>query len=73
MEELIAEQQQVDDPDSEERDEIFAEIQEIAVDEALIVPLIEETPVVFARDGVSGLEETMDVMQIFRYWLVSAD
>ena len=73
MEELITAQQQADDPDSEERAEIFADIQEIAVDEALIVPLLEETPVVFAREGVEGLEDTMDVMQIFRYWLVSAD
>ncbi len=73
MEDLIAAQQQVDDPDSEERHEIFADIQEIAVDEALIVPMLEETPVVFADEGVSGLEETMDVMQIFRYWLISTE
>ncbi len=73
MDELIVAQQQVDDPDSEERADIFADIQEIAVDEALIVPLIEETPVVFADEGVSGLDETMDVMQIFRYWLLSAE
>jgi peptide/nickel transport system substrate-binding protein len=73
MEELIAAQQQVDDPDSEERAEIFADIQEITADEVLTVPLLEETPVVFAREGVQGLEETMDVMQIFRYWLVSAE
>ncbi len=73
MDDLIAAQQQVDDPDSAERAEIFAEIQEIAVDEAPLIPLLEETPVVFAREGVEGLEQTMDVMQIFRYWLVSAD
>jgi peptide/nickel transport system substrate-binding protein len=73
MEELIAAQQQVDDPDSAERAEIFADIQDITADEVLTVPLLEETPVVFARDGVQGLEETMDVMQIFRYWLVSAE
>jgi peptide/nickel transport system substrate-binding protein len=73
MEDLISAQQQVDDPDSDERAEIFADIQEIAVEEPLLVPLVEETPVVFARDGVQGLEETMDVMQIFRYWVVSAD
>jgi hypothetical protein len=30
-------------------------------------------PFVYARDGVQGLEETMDPVQIFRYWLLSAD
>jgi peptide/nickel transport system substrate-binding protein len=71
MDSLIAAQQQVTDPDSAERAEIFAEIQEKAVDDVPLIPLFEETPLVFARDGVTGLEETMDVMQIFRYWLLS--
>ncbi|QBI21517.1 hypothetical protein ER308_19375 [Egibacter rhizosphaerae] len=71
MDEMIAAQQQVDDPDSEERAEIFADIQEVAVEETPLIPLVEEQPVAFAREGVSGIEETMDVMQIFRFWLIS--
>jgi peptide/nickel transport system substrate-binding protein len=71
MDQLIAAQQQVTDPDGDERTEIFSQIQEKAVEDVPLIPLIEETPVVFARDGVTGLEETMDVMQIFRYWLIS--
>src|SRR5699024_6216917 len=38
LDDLIAAQQQVDDPDSEERHEIFREIQEIAADEVQLIP-----------------------------------
>ena len=71
MDDLIAQQQQVTDPDSDERMDIFDEIQQKAAEDAPLIPLVEETPVAFAREGVTGVEDTMDVMQIFRYWLVS--
>jgi len=73
VDELIAEEQQVTDAASEERQEIFDQIQEIVADEAPIIPMFVQTPFVFASDDVTGLEETMDPVQIFRYYLLSKE
>lgn len=70
MDQLIAEEQQVDDPAASEREDIFEEIQRKAADDAPLIPLYEQDSVVFAQEGVTGLEETMDPVQIFRYWLI---
>lgn len=71
VDELITAEQQVTDAASDERREIFDEIQQIVADDAPIIPLFESVPFVFAREGVTGLEETMDPVQIFRYYLLS--
>jgi peptide/nickel transport system substrate-binding protein len=71
MDELIAAEQAADDPASEERMQIFAEIQQLAADDVPIVPLFEETPFAFARDNVVGVDDTMDAVQIFRYYVIS--
>jgi peptide/nickel transport system substrate-binding protein len=71
MDQLIAAQQTADDPLSEQRMEIFAEIQQLAAADTPIVPLFEETPYAFARDTVAGVDTTMDAVQIFRYYVIS--
>lgn len=71
VDELIAAEQQVTDAASDERREIFDQIQQIVADEAPIVPMFVQTPFVFASEDVTGLEETMDPVQIFRYYLLS--
>lgn len=71
MDDLIRQQQTATDPASDERNQIFADIQQLAAEEVPTVPLFVETPVAFAREGVSGVQDTMDAAQIFRYWLIS--
>lgn len=73
MDDLIVQEQQQTDAASDERREIFDEIQQLAADEAPIIPLFQGVPFVFAQENVQGLEETMDPVQIFRYWLLSAE
>jgi len=73
MDELIVAEQQVDDPASEERVAIFEDIQRLAADDVPHVPLFEVVPYAFAREGISGVEETMDAVQIFRYGLISKE
>ncbi len=71
MDRLIQEEQTADDPDSEARLETFREIQQLAAEEAPIIPLYVEIPFAFAGPGVEGLQETMDPSQIFRYYMIS--
>ncbi|MFW5933577.1 MAG: ABC transporter substrate-binding protein, partial [Actinomycetota bacterium] len=71
MDELIAAEQQVDDPAAAERDDVFADIQELAAEDVPLLPLYEETPFAFVREGVEGVEDTMDPVQIFRYFEIS--
>jgi peptide/nickel transport system substrate-binding protein len=71
VDELIAAEQQQTDAASPERIEIFDEIQQVVADDAMLIPLYQGVPFVYAQDSVSGLEETMDPVQIFRYWLLS--
>jgi peptide/nickel transport system substrate-binding protein len=71
MDQLIGQEQTADAPDAEERTETFQQIQQLAAEEAPIIPLYVETPFVHAQSGVTGLEETMDTAQIFRYYLIS--
>ena len=73
VDQLIEAEQQVTDAASEERREIFDQIQERVAEDAPLIPLFENVPFVFAQEGVQGLEETMDPVQIFRYYLLSAE
>ena len=73
VDELIAAEQRVTDATSPERLEIFDEIQQIVADDAPLVPLFVQIPYVFAQEDVTGLEETMDPVQIFRYYLLSKE
>jgi peptide/nickel transport system substrate-binding protein len=73
VDQLIRDEQAQTDAASAERGEIFDEIQQRVADDSPLIPLFEIVPFVYARDGVQGLEQTMDPVQIFRYWLLSAD
>ncbi|WP_116051207.1 ABC transporter substrate-binding protein [Amycolatopsis palatopharyngis] len=71
MDELIAQEQTADSSDSPQRMETFKEIQQLAAEDAPIVPLYVQTPFAFARNNIQGLEETMDASQVFRFNLLS--
>lgn len=71
MDDLIAAQQTAEQPDDEQRMQTFAEIQQLAAEDAPIVPLYVITPYAFAQQNVQGLEETMDVSQVFRFFTLS--
>jgi len=73
------ENQEVDDliaveqgsTDDAEREGSFQRIQEITAEEAPIIPIWQGTQLAIVRDGVTGVEDTLDPTYIFRYWLIS--
>jgi peptide/nickel transport system substrate-binding protein len=69
MDGLIRDSQR--ETDSAARAEHFDRIQEIAAEDVPIIPLFQEVPWVYAQTNVQGLEDTMDEVLIFRYWLIS--
>ncbi len=69
MDEMIIAQQQETDPDA--RAQIIDDIQRLAADDPSVIPLFIETPFVYARSNISGVEETMDPVLIFRYRVIS--
>ncbi|WP_199429936.1 ABC transporter substrate-binding protein [Qaidamihabitans albus] len=71
MDQLIAAEQTAEDADAPERMQTFKEIQQLAAEDAPIIPLYVETPYAFARQNIQGLEETMDSSQVFRFYLLS--
>lgn len=70
MDDLIAEEQAADDPDDPERTETFGDIQEMAAEDAPVIPLYAEVPQAFTRDDIEGVQDTMDASQIFRYSMI---
>ena len=71
MTKLLAEEKA--STDEAEREETFAQIQEIGAQDAPMIPYIELSQVAVAVDGVEGVEDTLDPSYIFRYWLISKD
>ena len=71
MDKLLAEEKA--STDDAEREETFAQIQEIGAQDATSIPYIELSQVAVAVDGVEGVEDTLDPSYIFRYWLISKD
>jgi peptide/nickel transport system substrate-binding protein len=69
MEKLLAQEKATSD--DAEREEAFARIQEIGAEDAPTIPYVEFSQVAVARDGVEGVEDTLDPAYIFRYWLIS--
>lgn len=69
MEKLLAEEKASSDDAA--REQAFAQIQQIGADDAPTIPYIELSQVAVARDGVSGVADTLDPSYIFRYWLIS--
>jgi peptide/nickel transport system substrate-binding protein len=68
MDELITQEQA--ETDSDARNEIFAEIQVLAAEEMPFVPLYEEAPFAYYRNGLTGVEDTVDPVQQTRYWVI---
>ena len=71
MDELIQQEQRASAPDSEQRMQTFAEIQELGAQDVPTLPLYVETPYAYTQQNVEGVQETMDPSQIFRYYLIS--
>jgi peptide/nickel transport system substrate-binding protein len=67
--ELIATEQAT--TDEAERVAAFEEIQEIVAEEAPIIPIWQGTQLAVVREGVTGVQDTLDPTYIFRYWLIS--
>jgi peptide/nickel transport system substrate-binding protein len=57
--------------DQAERVAAFEEIQQIGAEEVPLIPVWQATQIAVAQEGVTGVEETLDVSYIFRYWLIS--
>lgn len=72
MDELInQEQSEFQDPNAAERQDVFRQIQQLAAEEAPIIPVYSGTPFAFAQSNVQGIQDTMGPSQIFRYWMIS--
>ncbi|MPY99893.1 MAG: hypothetical protein GEU97_18255 [Actinophytocola sp.] len=70
MDKLIRDEETAEAADSEERMKTFEEIQQIAAEDAPIVPLYVSIPEAFVRSDVEGVQDTMDASQVFRYSLI---
>ena len=57
--------------DKATRQKAFEQIQQIGAEDLPTIPLWQGKQVAVVRDGVSGVEETLDPAYIFRYWLMS--
>ena len=68
MDDLIQAEQQETDPAA--RAEIFTEIQELAAEDMPFIPLYQETPHAYYRDGITGVENSIDVAQSARWYLI---
>lgn len=67
--ELIA--QELAETDTAARDEIIAQLQDIAAEDVPYIPSWFGKNVAVAGPGVSGVEETLDPTYIFRLWQIS--
>lgn len=73
VDQLIEEEQSASAPDAPEREDAFVEVQEITAEDVPIIPLFEAPQYAYVRSGVSGVEETLDAAQVFRFWVISKD
>jgi peptide/nickel transport system substrate-binding protein len=69
MEKALAEEKA--NADEATREAAFAKIQEIGAEDAPTIPYIEISQVAIGRDGVEGIQDTLDPSYIFRFWLIS--
>lgn len=53
--------------------ELYGEVQEIAAEDVVTIPLWQGKPVAIVRDGVEGVVRTLDPSAILRMWLISRD
>ena len=68
MDALIKEEQQETDPAA--REEIFDQIQQLAAEDMPFIPLYQETPHAYYREGLTGVENSIDVAQSARWYLI---
>jgi len=73
MDQLLEDEQTAGGPSTGARMQTFADIQQLAAEDAPIIPLYVITPHAFARKGVEGVADTMGPAQIFRYYLLTKD
>lgn len=71
MEELLTEEKASEAPAV--REKTFAGIQQIAAEDAPMIPLWQADQVAAVGEGIEGVAETFDSSFIFRYWLVTED
>lgn len=57
--------------DQAEREAAFVRIQEIGAEEVPIIPIWQGSQLAVVRDGVEGVQATLDPTFIFRYWLIT--
>ena len=69
IESLLADERATTDQDQRVKD--FEKIQRIGAEDVPLIPIWEAQQLAVARDGVSGVEQTLDVAYIFRYWLIT--
>lgn len=68
VQKLLADERSTTDQGQRETD--FEEIQRIGAQDVPMIPIWEGTQLAVALTNVTGVEETLDVAYIFRYWLI---
>ena len=69
VEKLLADERATTDADRRMKD--IEEIQKIGAQDVPLIPIWEGTQLGVAREGVTGVEQTLDVAYLLRYWLIS--
>jgi peptide/nickel transport system substrate-binding protein len=69
VDKLLAEEKASTDEGT--RQDAFTKIQQIGADDVPTLPVWQGKQVAAVRDGVNGVEETLDPAFIFRYWLIT--
>lgn len=70
MNKRIEQESTADAPDSKQRMQTFAKIQQQSAEDVPLIPLYVNTPFAFAHKDVKGVKDTMGPEQIFRYYLI---
>ena len=68
---LLAEERA--ETDEAARAAAFEQIQQLGAEEGPTIPVWEAKQIAVVRDGVSGVEETLDPAFLTRYWVISKD
>jgi peptide/nickel transport system substrate-binding protein len=71
LDKLLAQEKASTDPSVRSKD--FAQVQKIAAADAPVIPVWQGGQIAAVRDGVNGVEDTLDPSYIFRFWLISKD
>lgn len=69
VEKLLADERATTDQAQREKD--YAEIQRIGAQDVPIVPIWEAQQLAVTQTNVTGVQDTLDVAYIFRYWIIS--